>query len=131
MSGEFGVVHHGVYMPDINKVPQSVAVKTLKGGLRQVPNTIMISYQQRILHGHALEKYLYILLLCQALCMVGTTKILAYLLLFLSYELFIFHGELGVAYHLLLSTYYQESITVGGVYSHETSNDIPYGYKFL
>ena len=91
MSGEFGVVHHGVYMPDINKVPQSVAVKTLKGGLRQVlvSNTIMISYQQRMLHGHALEKYMYILLLCQALCMVGTTRILAYLLLFLSYELFI------------------------------------------
>ena len=31
LSGEFGVVYHGIYTPDINKVPQAVAVKTLKG----------------------------------------------------------------------------------------------------
>ena len=34
-SGEFGVVYHGTYTPGINKLPQAVAVKTLKGGLNK------------------------------------------------------------------------------------------------
>ena len=30
-TGEFGIVYHGIYTPDINKLPQAVAIKTLKG----------------------------------------------------------------------------------------------------
>ena len=29
--GEFGIIYHGIYTPDINKPSKVVAVKTLKG----------------------------------------------------------------------------------------------------